>query len=345
MTRGGKGEKRFTTADIALPLVLGVGVTALLFALKNDMLGPIVGSGAVGVIGTVCAACAKRPRRLGYGLGLVVLGTSMVVPRGTDLLHNERTFFGVLRVTADQDGRQHSLFHGSTLHGQQSRDLTRRGEPLTYYHPSGPIGQAVGVLSPRLHKVAVVGLGAGSMAAYAEPGQQWTFYEIDPAVERIARTPALFTYIDDCGDRCDIVLGDARLSLARTRATYDLLVLDAFSSDAIPAHLVTREALALYLNRLSPDGVIAFHISNRYLDLQPVLGALAAERRLVARVQLHNPTSDAAGARSSMWVIIARTAAALGPLAADSRWNDLTTRSDRVWTDDYSDILTVLSLR
>jgi spermidine synthase len=341
MTRSGKGAQRFRTADIALPLALGITVTALLLAFKNGTLGTVVGSLGVGLVGVMCAACAKRPLRLGCGLALVVLGANVVVPRGADLLYAERTFFGVLRVTADNSGRQHSLFHGSTLHGQQSRDSIRHNEPLTYYHQTGPIGQVIGALSHRLERVAVVGLGAGSLAAYAEPGQRWTFYEIDPAVERIARTPALFTYIDDCGEKCDIVIGDARLSLGRTGMTYDLIALDAFSSDAIPAHLLTREALALYLSRLSHDGVIAFHISNRYLDLRPVVGALAAERGLVARVQVHSPTAHS-GAKPSMWVVVARTAKALGPLATDMRWNDLATRSDRVWTDDYSDILTVL---
>jgi hypothetical protein len=333
-------EQRTPAADFALPLALGAAVTGLLLGLKGGMLGTVTVSAAAGLIGVLFAACMKHPLRLAAGLALVVLGVSSLIHR-SDLLHAERTFFGVLRVTADAAEGRHRLFHGSTLHGEQSLDPARRREPLTYYHPTGPIGQTVSALSDRLQRVAVVGLGAGSLAAYATPGQRWTFYEIDPAVERIARAPGFFTYLEDCGDRCDVVLGDARLSLGRGPTTYDLIILDAFSSDAVPAHLITREALALYLSRLSQEGVIAFHLSNRYLDLRPMIGALVTERRLLARVQLHSAT-PASGATSSIWVIAARTVDALGPLATDLRWDHLAAGSVRVWTDDYSDILSIL---
>ena len=144
----------------------------------------------------------------------------------------------------------------------------RRGEALTYFHQTGPFGQALQAL-PRAataREVAVVGLGVGTMASYARPGQRWTFFEIDPAIERIARTPAHFSFMEACGDRCPVVIGDARISLNRVpERSYDLLVLDAFSSDSIPIHLLTREAVALYLSRLAPDGVLVMHISNRHL--------------------------------------------------------------------------------
>jgi spermidine synthase len=272
---------------------------------------------------------------------LVVLGTARLASPGGEVLHSERTFYGVHRITSDRANGRQRLFHGSTLHGEQSLDPRVRHEPLTYYHRTGPIGQMLGRLSEQLEHVGVIGLGAGSLAAYAVPGQQWTFFEIDPAVARIAANPRWFTYLSGCGTACTVVLGDARLSLAARDETYDLIVLDAFSSDAIPAHLLTREALALYLGRLSNLGVIAFHISNRHLDLRPAVASLTAERGLATRVQLHRP-SNQSEAKTSLWIVAARSADALGPLAGDPRWEQLTTRSRRVWSDDYSDILSVL---
>jgi spermidine synthase len=246
-----------------------------------------------------------------------------------------------MRVTWDRDNNRHRLLHGSTLHGEQNLEGTARQRPLTYFHPTGPIGQALAQVSHRFQRVGVIGLGAGSLAAYALPGQTWTFFEIDPAVARIAANPRWFTFLSACGNACTVVLGDARLSMAASDDTYDLIVLDAFSSDAIPAHLLTREALSLYLSRLSNQGLIAFHISNRHLDLRPVVASLAADRRLVTRVQLHRP-SNQSEARTSLWIVAARTADALGPLASDPRWQNLPMRSPRVWSDDYSDILSVL---
>src|SRR5262249_13115557 len=159
----------------------------------------------------------------------------------------------------DATGRYRTLFHGTTLHGVQALDPARAAESLTYFHRTGPFGQAFDRLPHASHaaNVAVVGLGVGPLATYARPDQHWTCYEIDPAVERIARAPNGFTYMSACGDRCSVVLGDARLSLAReSEPSYGVFVLDAFSSDSIPVHLITSEAIDLYLRRLAPDGII-----------------------------------------------------------------------------------------
>ena len=178
------------------------------------------------------------------------------------LLHIERSFFGVVRVTHDAERNVHRLFHGSTLHGQQSLDPALRREPSTYFTRSGPIGQVFEAIGPRLDQpgaqVAIVGLGAGTLASYARPGQNWTFYEIDPVVERIARDPRFFTYLRDCqAEVVDIVLGDARFRAARAPDhAYRLIVLDAFSSDAVPVHLLSREAIRLYRAKLA-DGRLA----------------------------------------------------------------------------------------
>jgi spermidine synthase len=197
-------------------------------------------------------------------------------------------------------------------------------------------------------EVAVIGLGAGTLAAYAKPTQHWTFYEIDPAVEGIARTGAYFTYLNDCGSACRVVLGDARLSLQRASTQYDVIVLDAFSSDAIPMHLITSEAMSLYLSRLAPMGTLIFHISNQHLLLGPVVARLAANHGLVAleQVDLMTVQPQALGKIPSDWVVMTRTAAGLVPLAHDARWSAPKAAADTpLWTDDFSNILSVLRLR
>jgi spermidine synthase len=244
-------------------------------------------------------------------------------------------------------GRYHALYHGTTLHGRQSLDPQRALDPLAYYHRSGPIGQIISTFSPRLTRghVGVVGLGTGALAAYAEPGQQWTFFEIDPAVARIASNPHYFTYLQRAAVPPQIVLGDARLSLSRVAPhSFDVLILDAFSSDAIPVHLLTREAMAIYERALAEDGLLAFHISNRHLDLEPVLGTLAAAEHFSALVRIDPITREHAveGKAASVWLVMSRSAEALRPLMADPRWVTAHQGTNAsLWTDDYSNIWSV----
>ncbi|HXI28315.1 MAG TPA: fused MFS/spermidine synthase, partial [Vicinamibacterales bacterium] len=279
---------------------------------------------------------------------MLVAGSAAASARG-EALYTSRTFFGVYRVTTDPVARAHSLYHGTTIHGMQSLDASRAGEPLTYYGTDGPIGQAFAALPPVASQghIAVVGLGVGTLARYRSPTQPWTFYEIDPEVERIARTGEYFTYLRSCGDACRVVLGDARLSMVRApEHAYSLIVLDAFSSDAIPMHLVTEEAMTLYLSRLAPGGALAFHITNRHLLLEPVIARLADSHGLTARWQQHSvdPTI-ARGQLSSEWMVMARTPDDLGPLAADPRWHIAPIPPNTpLWTDDFSNIVSVLSL-
>jgi len=185
------------------------------------------------------------------------------------------------------------------------------------------------------------------VAAYRKPSQTWTFFEIDPAVERIARREEFFTFLSQCGSACQVVIGDARQSLAADGTEYGLLVLDAFSSDAIPMHLVTREALALYLQRLAAGGVLAFHVSNRHLDLEPVLARLAEEAQLVSMIRRDRiVTTKASMKTSSDWLVMARRRDDLGGLASNGHWIPSRTASTvGVWTDDYSNILTLLLRR
>lgn len=265
------------------------------------------------------------------------------------LLHGERTFFGVYRLINDADGRYRSLYHGTTLHGRQSLEPARATEPLTYYHRTGPIGQVLMALADSLKRgtIGAVGLGTGSLAAYATPEQRWTFYEIDPAVVRIARNPRFFTFLHQSRGAIEIVQGDARLALeAAASRRHDLLILDAFSSDAIPVHLMTREALQVYLNALSPHGVLAYHISNRQLSLLPVVASLAAEKNLAGLAQFDrgSPEDAALGKTASHWVVVARTTADLQTLTSDPRWTPTTNEPRQPpWTDDFSNIVSVIS--
>jgi spermidine synthase len=268
-------------------------------------------------------------------------------------VHAERGFFGVHRVEYWERGneRYHALVNGSTLHGMQSLTPDRQREPLTYYHRTGPIGQVFDMLQQRQkpQDVAVLGLGVGSLACYNQPGQRWTFYEIDPQVVQTARDPRFFTLLRDCAPTARIVLGDGRLSLTRAEdQQFDLIVLDAYSSDSIPLHLATRESLALYLQKLAPRGLLAYHISNRYVNIRPVLANLALDAGLESLVQLDPVTAEQAalGKTASEWIIMARERDDFGELSHDERWQKLLGQpGGDVWTDDFSSITSVLRFR
>jgi spermidine synthase len=197
-------------------------------------------------------------------------------------------------------------------------------------------------------EIAVVGLGVGTLATYAQPAQHWTFFEIDPAIERIARTSEYFSFMEACGDRCRVVIGDARVSLGRVPAhAYDLLVIDAFSSDSIPMHLMTREAISLYVSRLAADGVLVMHLSNRHLGLAPIVARLAASQGLAAVQQIDRTVPGwPEGKSESHWIVMTRNQADLDVLTTDGRWSALVASpSTPLWSDDFSNILSVLSIR
>jgi spermidine synthase len=195
-------------------------------------------------------------------------------------------------------------------------------------------------------RVAVLGLGSGGLACYAGASERWTFFEIDPKVERMARDPRLFTYLRDCPGRHEVVLGDARLSLAGAPdRAFGLIVGDVFSSDAVPAHLLTREALALYRSKLTADGALAMHISNRYLDLEPVVAALAADVGMtcLSRDEPRRARVGVPGKLPSHWAVMAERPATLARLSSDPRWRPCRREvGDRVWTDDFSNIVGAL---
>ena len=288
----------------------------------------------------------RHPMRFALGVAAIFVGAAL--GRGADLtqLYKGRSFFGVYRVVAYP--KHHALQHGTTTHGGQSIYPQFAREPLTYYHVDGPLGQSFAWLmrdNPDRH-VAIVGLGTGTIACYGRTNETWTFYEIDPLIQRVAFDPKYFTYIRDCPPAKRIILGDARLQIENAPdASYDFIVLDAFSSDAIPVHLMTREALALYKRKLAPGGSIAFHISNRYLNLEPVLVELARDARMAGIVGADTaitPQQTMSFKMNSKWIVLSRTAKDHAQLATQPGWRVLAPKADvTLWTDDFSNVFSV----
>jgi hypothetical protein len=287
----------------------------------------------------------KRPFRLALGAGAIYAGTQLAGNANSNVLMQDRSFFGMYRVRLIAE--YHVLQNGTTTHGGQSRELARRMDPLTYYYKGGPLGDIFATTAQKpVRRVAMVGLGTGTIACFGRPDEHWSFYEIDPMVAEIARSPRYFTYLRDCAPRTNIVIGDARVSLnSAADGEFDIIVLDAFSSDAIPAHLITREAVALYFRKLAPDGVIAFHISNRYLDLRPVIIALANDARVAGALGERQPDTDERGKLyyGSRWMVLTREKETLSELVKVDGWYPLGSwPASRLWTDDYTDVLGAL---
>jgi len=322
-------------AAMAAALLIGERLTAVPSVPIMALLGAPVMLGV-----SVAKDSARFSLTIAGLLGALLLGNAVAPVEGGHVLAADRTFFGVYRIRTDNNNLM-LLAHGTTTHGAQIVGDTKP-EPLTYYHRKSPIGQMFATLGPAAHSVGVIGLGAGTLAAYAQPGSSWNFYEIDAAVERIARDDRYFHYLSRCGSQCSVVLGDARLTLAQREVSHDVLVLDAFSSDAIPMHLLTTEALQTYESRLAPNGILAFHISNRHIRLRPVIARLARERGLTAIAQIDSFVDMTRGLAASEWVLMARNDAALERFTADSRWERLESDDRRAWSDDFSNIWTEL---
>jgi hypothetical protein len=304
-----------------------------------------------GVPALLCFLCSRRPLRFALAVGAVLVAGHSASRDHGRVLHAERGFFGIHRITTDTEERFFRLVHGNTFHGKQSRDPDRRGEALAYYHRTGPMGQVFESIEtfPE-NRIAMIGLGTGALAAYGRPGEQWRFYEIDPAVARIARDTRYFTYLEDSEADIDITLGDARIMLERSPDRhYGLIVIDAYSSDAIPVHLLTRESLRLYRDKLAPDGLLAFHISNRHLNLPPLFAALADDAGWFYLFQndiVIDPVETAEGKMASQWVIMAEDEATLEPFLHDLRWQRLEPDTPpRIWTDSYSSLFEVFRWR
>jgi SAM-dependent methyltransferase len=266
---------------------------------------------------------------MSYGLYLPPL----LAEKG-ELLYITRNFFGVKKVMSD--GSRKQLLHGDTLHGLESYDPRLAGEPLIYYHREGPLGDVMTVMERRENqRVAVVGLGSGSIAAYAGPNRHVTFFEIDPDVETIANDH--FSFLKRCGANCDVVSGDGRLAIAGALDKgFDLIILDAFSSDTIPPHLLSREALDVYRSKLKPDGAILFHVSNRYLRVNDLVIALAAAADVPALIRDDKTTSSKS---HSVWVVLSVSPELLTRLRSNWGWKAADGPLVQAWTDDYSNLI------
>lgn len=302
---------------------------------------------SIGLPAILCFLAVDRPIRFALSVGAMFAAAfAMHTASAGAVIYTARSFFGVHRIVSQYNGRIYTLVHGTTVHGLQDRSQPH--EPFTYYSKSGPIGHVFKEFSgPKtIPHIAFVGLGVGTVASYGQPGQTMTFFEIDPVVEATATNPKYFTFLRDSKAKVNIVLGDARLTLAdQPDSRFGLIVLDAFSSDAIPVHLLTEEAFRLYLSKLDPHGIIAVHISNRYLTLDPVLYAIGKDLHLASLIDEDEGKSDKQlgnNEYASVWVIMARDKADFQGLNKDNEFVPLDpTRKVPAWTDDFSNVLGV----
>lgn len=335
-----KGKKPW---DWLYPSLVGATTLVAVLAVRRLDIAPSPATTliVIGVPVLLSFFAIDRPVRFALSLGAVFLVSNLVgVGVQGRILLAERSFFGVSRVQETPDGITRTLTHGNTVHGRQRSDMP--AEPLTYYHRATGIGRIMA--SPSAgdlrRSVGLVGLGVGTLAAYGTKGDSFTFFEIDPVVVRLATDQSLFTYLSSSMAKVRIVLGDGRLSLAQAPDhSFGILVLDAFSSDAIPIHLLTKEALAMYERKLVPGGIMLFHVSNRYLALGRPLAGTAGSLGLSTWSHTVTPSAEdlELGKNAATWVAIARSRPAA--LAAPE-WEALSVHPGaRPWTDDYSNIL------
>ena len=316
--------------DAYYELGIGLLVLGLLAALRFTALGRLQGAASLAVLLGVSAAAAYDALRY-Y----------------EDVRLSERGFYGVLRVkeygSPGEPGHLRRLVHGAIMHGEQYMDDARRETPTTYYTETSGIAAAIASREGKAARVGVIGLGTGTIAAYGRKGDLYRFYDVDPRVMDIARTE--FTYLADSKAEIELALGDARLTLEREPPqNFDVLAVDAFSSDAIPVHLITQEALGVYLNHVRADGIVAFHVSNRFLDLAPVVARLAKEHGAHAVLVSDDPEDDDGLRSRSDWVLVSKDAATLErkPIAEAGAQPVQDRPEWRTWTDDYSNLIQIL---
>ncbi|MFN7985767.1 MAG: fused MFS/spermidine synthase, partial [Vicinamibacterales bacterium] len=334
-------------ATTALPLLLVVGGLWIVQTFNDQIPADTATRYAVIFLPPCLAAFLLRsaPLRMGIALATIVVAGAFVRFDNRVPIHLERSFFGVHRVLAT--ARERVLLSGTTNHGAQSVNPSLACEPLSYYSRQGAVGQVFAALQStgRPRNVGVVGLGTATLAAYAKPDQRWTFFDINPVVERLAREN--FSYLKSCAPNAQVVIGDARLQLAhQPDGAFDVLVLDAFSSDSIPVHLMTKEAFELYFRTLSPNGLLLVHVSNRFLDLGPVVGAVARSLGYSAITQFHAPSNEELEISSEIsaarWVLVARSSSDREAMMSSGKWVSLDDTKASVWTDDYSNVVGVM---
>jgi SAM-dependent methyltransferase len=296
----------------------------------------------------------KQPVAFALLTGVIIFLALGVHGLSSHTLYQQRTFFGVLAVRDsvltdenNQPEHYHELFHGTTKHGAQRLAANVSKVPLTYYSQQGPMGQLFKEYDSTNQNwsIGVVGLGAGALACYAKPQQQWTLYEIDPLVVDIAKDTTYFTYLSQCAPTATLRVADARLSLAsEPDGKFDLLMMDAFSSDSVPTHLLTQEALQLYFKKLKPNGILAFHITNRHFLLKKVLSIHAEQLKIAALLQEFTPQHGLPLVVATDWVVLAKNPEMLTPLALSNlgNWEKMPLYFDmKPWTDDFTNIVRI----
>ena len=339
---------RIAVLALACMLAIGIATRAGLFPANNLPLILFL-SGFAGL----AVLASQQP--LSQFVYAAIMGMTLVIlPSAMNRGLSERSFFGVHYVSTSPDKKERHLMHGTTLHGAE-RLVDATGNPVaaappsTYYYPGSPMAQgtsaarvAAGKLDAGLN-VGIVGLGAGSMACNSRPGEHWRFFEIDPVVVRLARDSGHFTFLSRCQPKADIVVGDARLTLTKEApGAFDYLVVDAFSSDSVPVHLLTVEALQLYLSRLAPNGILAMHVSTRHLELTSVVAALARAipgTKAVLAADNGIPDGEGSDSAPSLVVFVTKTETAMQPIRVYPFVSKLSLTAVTPWTDDYSNIL------
>jgi hypothetical protein len=306
--------------------------------------------GGVAVAGMILAILLKADRAKLVGIVILALVLIRVYPADDGRVETVRSFFGVHKIVVTPNGQYHVLMHGTTIHGAEKfqnddgTPVSGRPEAITYYHKDGGIGQAISAIRARKGgplRVAVIGLGAGTLTCASEPGEDWKFFEIDQTMVDTARDPKYFTFIQNCEPDLKPVIGDARLTFAKEPdGIYDLIIVDAYSSDAIPIHLATEEAMEIYKQKLAPQGAVVMHVSNRHLELSSVVVGIADANDFKSWVYSEDSGRDNEYIFSTSVVVSAREEADVGALASSDKWT-LTEAEDhqRVWTDDYSNVL------
>ncbi len=305
---------------------------------------------AVGVLAAVLALPLKASSLKIFATVVVALVLIRVYPADDGRVETVRSFFGVHKIVVTPNGQYHVLMHGTTIHGAQKylnddgTPVTGRPEPITYYHKDGGIGQAITAIRERKGaplRVAVIGVGSGTLACASLPGENWKFFEIDQTMVDTARDPKYFSYIQNCAPDLKPVIGDARLTFAKEPdGVYDLIIVDAYSSDAIPIHLATEEAMKIYKDKLAPQGAVVMHVSNRHLELESVVVGIADANDLKSWVYSEDSGRDDEYIFATAVVVSAREEADIGELASSEQWAETEpTENQRVWTDDYSNVL------
>jgi len=331
-------------AALVMPALTGGGTFAWLESHRVIMISEVA---ALAVIVALGLRAGRWKVAATVALAMVLL---RAYPSDDGRVDTVRSFFGVHKIVVTANGQYHVLMHGTTIHGAQKMlnddgsPVTGRPEPISYYHADGGIGQGIAAIRARKGaplKVAVIGLGSGTLTCAAAPGEDWKFFEIDQTMVDTARDPKYFTYVQNCAPNLQPVMGDARLTFAHEPdGVYDLIIVDAYSSDAIPIHLATEEAMEIYKSKLAPQGAVLMHVSNRNLELSSVVVGIADANDLKSWVFNEDSGRDAEYIFSTQVVVSARGEADVGRLAASDKWTLTEVDDERaVWTDDYSNVL------